>query len=112
MVEILHNPRCGKSRNTLKILEELGVEITITEYLKNSPDEKKLKEIIRKLGISAHDLIRKNEELYKAYKGKNLSEDECLKLMVKNPILIERPIVIKGGKAIIGRPPENVNQLF
>ncbi|MEQ8927088.1 MAG: arsenate reductase (glutaredoxin) [Fulvivirga sp.] len=109
---IYHNPRCGKSRNTLKILEEKGVESNIIEYLKTPPSFEELKTIIGKLNIKPEELLRKGETVYKEkYKGKNLSDDEWIKVMVDNPILIERPIVVAGSRAVLGRPPENVLDL-
>lgn len=111
--QIYHNPRCGKSRNTLAILNEKGVNVEIVEYLKEPPSKKELKNVITKLGIKPIELIRKGEEVFKSnYKDKNLSDDEWIGVMVENPILIERPIVIKGDKAIIGRPPEKVLELL
>ncbi|MDH5609027.1 MAG: arsenate reductase (glutaredoxin) [Cyclobacteriaceae bacterium] len=109
MIQIYHNPRCGKSRDTLKILHERGEDVTIVEYLKESPDAARIKELIRMLAISAHELVRKNETVYKElYKGKTLTEDEWVQAMVEHPILIERPIVVKGKRATLGRPPERV----
>ena len=111
MVSIYHNPRCGKSRQALKILHEKGQNVTIVEYLKECPDHHKIKEILGKLGIPAFELIRKGEKIYKEkYKGKELSEDEWIQAMVDHPILIERPIVIKDDKAVVGRPPEKVEE--
>jgi arsenate reductase len=113
MATIYHNPRCGKSREALKILHERGENVTIVEYLKKCPDASTLKGILAKLGIPAHDLIRKNEKIYKEmYKGKELSEDEWIAAMVENPILIERPIVIKDQKAVIGRPKEKLDEIL
>ncbi len=112
-MEIYHNPRCGKSRNTLKLIQEAGIEPDIRLYLEATPTEAELKAVLKKLGIQAQDLLRKGEKIFKEeYKGKDLSESEWIKAMVANPILIERPIVIKGDKAILGRPPENVNELL
>lgn len=112
-MKILHNPRCAKSRETLKILVDKEVDVEIIEYLKNVPTKAELKEILSKLGISAQDLIRKNESVYKEnYKGRELSESEWIDAMISEPKLIERPIVIKGEKAIIGRPPEKVLTLL
>lgn len=109
MTKIYHNPRCQKSRLTLGLLEEKKEEVEIIEYLKTPPSKPELKEIVRMLGISAEDLIRKGEDIYKdIYKGKTLSEEEWLDAMVENPKLIERPIVLKNGKAALGRPPEQV----
>lgn len=113
MVSIYHNPRCRKSREALKILHERAENVTIVEYLKECPTHQQLKEILSRLEIPAHDLIRKNEKIYKEqYKGRNLSEDEWIQAMVDHPILIERPIVIKDKKAVVGRPPEKVKELL
>jgi arsenate reductase len=113
-ITIYHNPRCGKSREVLKIIEKLeNVEIEIVEYLKNIPTKEELKKLLAKLNLKAEDIVRKNEALYKErYKGLQLNEDEWIKVLCENPILIERPIVVKNNKAVIGRPPENVYQLF
>lgn len=112
-VLIYHNPRCRKSRETLEILNEKGIEPVVVEYLKNVPDVDELKSVLKKLGISAEDLIRKNEDIFKTkFKGKKYSEEQWIKILLEHPILIERPIVIKGNKAAIGRPPEKVLELF
>lgn len=112
MYHIYHNPRCGKSREMLKILHQKSENVTVVEYLKNCPTFEQLNGILAKLGIPAHDLIRKNESIYKdKYQGKELSEKEWIQAMVDHPILIERPIVIKEDKAIIGRPVENLTKL-
>lgn len=109
MTKILHNPRCRKSRETLGLLEEKGEEISIVEYLKTPLSASELKEIIQLLGVSAESLIRKGESEYKElYKGREMSEEDWIAAMVQHPKLIERPIVLKNGKAAIGRPPENV----
>lgn len=110
---IYHNPRCRKSRETLELLMHQCTQVKIIDYLKTPPDEKELKTILKKLGMKASDLIRKKEPVYlEKFKSKELSEEEWIKAMVKNPILIERPIVVHGERAIIGRPPETVNQLI
>jgi arsenate reductase len=109
MTVIYHNPRCGKSRDTLAILIEKGEDVQIVEYLKEVPTSEQLSEILALLGIAAEELIRKGETAYKEnFKGKNLTEEEWISAMVAYPKLIERPIVLKNGKAAIGRPPENV----
>ncbi len=109
MTTIYHNPRCQKSRETLAILKEQNEEFEIIKYLETPPTQEKLAEIITLLGISPLDLVRKNEALWKDnFKEKVLKDDELIKIMAENPKLIERPIVIKGNKAIIGRPPEKV----
>ena len=113
MTKIYHNPRCGKSRQTLKLLQEQDEPLEIVEYLKNQPTTEELREIVTKLGIRPGELVRKGESIFKEqYKGKDLSDDQWIAAMVENPILIERPIVIKGDQAVIGRPPENVHQLI
>ncbi len=112
-LSILHNPRCGKSRNTLAIINDKNLDVEVIEYLKTPPTASELKGIIKKLGIKPEELIRKGESIFKEnYKGKQLNDDEWIDAMVANPILIERPIVIKGNLAIIGRPPENVLELI
>lgn len=112
-ITIFHNPRCRKSRETLEIIRSGQIEPTIVEYLKEIPTKKELKSILEKLGINAFDLIRKGEAIYKEkYKGKDLSQEEWIDAMLENPKLIERPIVIKGDQAVLGRPPENVQKLI
>ncbi len=110
---IYHNPRCRKSRETLEIIRGKGVEPEIVEYLKEPLTVKQLRDIITKLNIPASDLLRKGETIFKEdYKGKDLSEEEWLLAMAENPVLMERPVVVKGNKAILGRPPENVNEIL
>ena len=109
-VTIYHNPRCGKSRQTLQLLKERGVEPEVIEYLKTPPNAEELDDILQKLGMQPRELMRKKEAEYKA----NVLDDAALDRaaliagMVNHPILIERPIVIANGKAAIGRPPETV----
>lgn len=105
-MKILHNPQCSKSREALSILQEKGEKIEIIEYLKNTPSVEELRSIIKMIGVRPEDIVRKGEAIYKElYKGKVLSDEEWIEAMVKHPKLIERPIVIKDKKAIIGRPP-------
>lgn len=112
-MKIYHNPRCSKSRETLKLITAENKDIEIIEYLKNTPNTSEMKEILMKLNIPAKDLVRKSEAVYKEkFKGKTFSEEEWIQLMVEHPKLIERPIVVRGNKAVLGRPPENVTQLF
>ncbi len=112
-ITIYHNPRCTKSRETLALLEKKKVKPEIIEYLKTPPTKEELKIILKKLGMKAEDLVRKHEVLFALkFKDKKLSEDKWLDVLVKNPPLIERPIVVKGNKAVIGRPPENVLTLL
>tara|TARA_A100000171_G_scaffold43839_1_gene46148 strand:- start:226 stop:567 length:342 start_codon:yes stop_codon:yes gene_type:complete len=113
MLKIYHNPRCQKSRQTLQLIEESGEMLTIVEYLKDTPSEDQLREILKKLGMKAEEIVRKSEAIYKEqFKGKTLNADEWIAAMVEYPNLIERPIVVKGDKAVLGRPPENVKSLF
>lgn len=114
MVTIYHNPRCSKSRQTLGILQEQGIEPHIVEYLDAPPDAATLKTILQKLGISPRELLRKGEDLYKEHElGRaELSDEELISYMTRYPKLIERPIVVKGDKAVLGRPPENVLELI
>ena len=111
--KIYHNPRCSKSRQTLQILRDNGIEAEIIEYLKDVPTETELKEVLNQLNLNAVDILRKGEAIFKEnYKGKELSNDEWIQAMVKYPKLIERPIVTKGNKAVLGRPPEKVLDLI
>ena len=103
---IYHNPRCSKSREALQLLHENNEEVEVVEYLKDAPTASTLKKLIKQLGIKPLQLIRKNEEVFKPYKTATLTDEQYIDLMVQNPVLIERPIVIKGNKAIIGRPPQ------
>ncbi len=113
MTTIYHNPRCGKSRETLKLLEEAGETIEIVRYLDNPLDTKEIEQLIELLYIEPVDLVRKNESVWKEnFKNKSLDNSQIIKAMEDFPILIERPIVVKGTKAIIGRPPENVLEIL
>jgi len=107
---IYHNPRCSKSRQTLALLEERGIAPRVVDYLKTPPSAAELKTILKQLGLRPRDLMRKGEPLYAelGFKDRDLDDDALIALMVANPILIERPIVVSGGKAAIGRPPESV----
>ncbi len=112
-MKIYHNPRCSKSRETLGIIQDAGKSVEIIEYLKELPSKVELASLLKSLGLKAEQIIRKGEVVYKEnYKGKTLSEDEWLDAMVKFPKLMERPIVVEGNKAILGRPPQNVIELF
>ncbi len=109
-VTIYHNPRCSKSRATLQLLEARGVKPKIVDYLKTPPSAAELKSILKKLRLKPHELVRKGEPRYAelGLKDRDLDDEALIALMVENPILIERPIVVTGGKAAIGRPPETV----
>jgi arsenate reductase len=110
---IYHNPRCTKSRATLALLNERGIEPKVIEYLKTPPTAKELKAIIAKLGIKPEELVRKGEEVYKEkFAGKTLNDAQWIQALAANPILIERPIVVRGDKAVIGRPPETVETIL
>ena len=112
-MKIYHNARCSKSRNSCNLLTESGAEFEIVEYLKTPLTKKELKGLLVKLNIPAKELIRKGEKIFKEnYKGKDLSEKEWIAAMIKFPILMERPIIVKGEKAVIGRPIENVIELL
>jgi arsenate reductase len=109
MIKIYHNNRCSKSRSGLEVLEKSGKPFEIVQYLENVPTEKELKDILKLLGMKPLDLVRKNESIWKElYKDKDLSDSEIVKAMVEHPKLIERPIVINGNKAVIGRPAETI----
>src|SRR5690554_233982 len=113
MLEIIHNARCSKSRNCYQISEQNGEEFKVREYLKDPLTKEELKSILTKLNISAEALVRKGEADYKEnYKDKNLTEEEWIDAMVKYPKLIQRPIVIKGDKAVIGRPESAIEDLL
>ncbi len=107
---ILHNPRCSKSRQTLALLEEQGKKPEIIEYLKTPPSQEQLANICDMLNMAPRDLIRTKEAEYKesGLDNMTLSDQQVLALMVENPKVIERPVVINGDKAAVGRPPENV----
>ena len=104
MIQIYHNPRCGKSRNCLAFIEQTNQEYEIIPYLTETPSVDELKTLLKKLNIQPIDLVRTKEKIWiENYKGKELTTDQIIQAMADNPILIERPIVIKDGKAIIGR---------
>lgn len=110
---IYHNPRCSKSRKTLSLLQENNIKIHIIEYLNTPLDQKELKSLCAKLKMQPENLIRKGESIFKElYRDHNLSDGEWISTMVKHPILIERPIVVVGQRAVLGRPPENVLELI
>jgi arsenate reductase len=113
MIKIYHNPRCSKSRQGLAILEDKKVAIEVVKYLDNPPSREELVDILNKLTIKPIQLIRKGEVIWKEnYKGKDLTDAQIIDAMLANPKLIERPIIISGNKAVIGRPPEKIMELF
>jgi len=112
-VKIWHNPRCSKSRSATALLEEKGVEAEVVKYLETPPTKEELKILLSQLGMSARELMRTKEDIYKELDLKNEKDEEKLiDIMVLNPNLIERPIVVKDGKAVIGRPIENIVELL
>lgn len=113
-VTIYHNPRCAKSRATLQLLEAKGMTPKVVDYLKTPPSAAELKAILKKLGLKPRDFIRKGEPRYAELdlKDRQFSDDQLIAVMVDNPILIERPIVVSGGRAAIGRPPEKVLEIL
>jgi len=113
-VRIYHNPRCSKSRQTLSLLESGGVNPDIVEYLKQVPDFNELDNILKMLGIEPRELMRRSEKAYldNSLDDVSLSREYLINAMVANPVLIERPIVIIGKRAVIGRPPEKVLELL
>jgi len=113
LVRIYHNARCSKSRSACQLLVDQGVKLEVVEYLKTPPDRDELVALLQKLGLRAEDLVRKGEAVYKAdYQGRSLDEAGWLDALLAHPILIERPIVVRGDRAVIGRPPERVLELF
>ena len=111
-MEILHNPRCSKSRATLNIILENNIQPTIRLYLDDPLSIEEIRNLLIKLDTTADQIVRKNEEVYKKLNLKDSDQDLLIANISKNPILLERPIVVKGEKAIIGRPPENVMKLL
>jgi len=112
-VTIFHNPRCSKSREAMGILEDNHCEIEIIDYLKKTPTKKELKDLLMKLGLKPFDLIRTKEAIFeKKFKNKKFTDAEWLQIIIENPILLERPIVVDGYKAVIGRPVEKVIELL
>tara|TARA_X000000950_G_C13658152_1_gene554695 strand:+ start:411 stop:749 length:339 start_codon:yes stop_codon:yes gene_type:complete len=112
-MKIYHNPRCSKSRQTLALLQENGIDPEVILYLDKAPITQELIALLNKLQLTPIQLVRKGEAIWKEkFKGKDLSDDDIINAMILNPKLIERPIVVKGDKAVLGRPPENVLQLI
>ena len=112
-VVIYHNARCSKSRSACEIVAGRGIEAHIVEYLKTPPSRDELRAVLQKLGMKASELVRRGEEECKQhYAGRTLTEDEWLDALIEHPILIERPIVVRGDRAVVGRPPEKVLELL
>lgn len=112
-MKIYHNPRCRKSRESLNMINEKGESVEIIEYLKTPPTKPEIEMLLQKLNLPVTDIIRKEELIYKEkFKGKNFSDEEWIMILMENPKLIQRPIIVKGNKAVIGRPPERVLELI
>lgn len=112
-IQIWHNPRCSKSRNALNLLEEKGINPQIVKYLEDTPTKDELKNILKMLNITAKELLRTGEDVYKELNLKDENNEEnIIDAMIENPKLIERPIIIKNGKAVIARPIENLEELL
>jgi arsenate reductase len=113
-VKIYHNPRCSKSRQTLELLKQQDIEPEVVEYLKTPPSKTELKRVLKLLGLSARDLLRKKEPEYKelGLDDPALKEDDIINAMINTPKLMERPIVVANNKAAIGRPPEQVLEIL
>ncbi len=113
MLKIYHNSRCRKSRAGLAYLQEKTDDFEIREYLKEPFTENELKDALNKMGKKPFEIVRKQEEIYrKEFKGKEISDDRWIKILIENPKLIERPIVVKDKKAVLAQPPENIDKLF
>ncbi len=114
MIKIYHNPRCTKSRQALELLQKKGITPQVILYLEQAPTKTEIKDILSKLKLSARDIIRKNEDEFKEQNlaDKTLSEEDLIAAIAKTPKLLERPIVINGNKACIGRPTENILEIL
>ncbi len=112
-IKIYHNNRCSKSRNGLCILEDSKQDFEVINYLETPPTKSELKELLTMLDFTPIQLVRKGEKIWKEnYKGKDLTDTQIITAMIENPKLIERPIVVKGDKAVVGRPPKNIEELL
>lgn len=113
MIQVYHNNRCGKSREAIALLEQSGKEFEIIKYLDNPPTFEELENLLSKLNYKPIDLVRQKESIWIAnFKGKDLTDSQIISALAENPILIERPIVIIGDKAIVARPPEKLNDFI
>jgi arsenate reductase (glutaredoxin) len=112
-IQIWHNPKCSKSRAAMELLENKNIDANVVKYLEQTPTKGQLKDVLSKLKISAKELLRTGEDVYKELNLKDINDEETLiEIMIKNPILIERPIIIKGENAVIARPIENLEDLL
>lgn len=113
MIKIYHNPRCRKSREGLDLLEKSGQKFEVIKYLEDVPTKEELRRVLSCLSISAENLVRKNEAIWKEkFRGRLLSDEEILEAMIQYPKLIERPIVVNGNKAVVGRPTERIKEIL
>lgn len=113
MIKVYHNPRCGKSREALKYLDEKGLEYEVVEYMKEPLTAGQLEGILEQLDMNADELIRTNEAIWKEeFKGKELDDEELILAMIEHPKLMQRPIVVKGNKAVVARPAEEIENLL
>ncbi|MDD2292086.1 MAG: arsenate reductase (glutaredoxin) [Aliarcobacter sp.] len=112
-IQIWHNPKCSKSRAAMQLLENKNIDANVVKYLEQTPTKEQLKDVLSKLKISAKEFLRTGEDVYKELNLKDINDEETLiEIMIKNPILIERPIIIKGENAVIARPIENLEDLL
>lgn len=113
MITIYHNPRCKKSREGLEVVKESGEDYEVREYLKEPVTEEELSELLEQLGMAPIELVRTEEKIWKeSYKGKDLSDEELIRVMVEHPKLIQRPIVVKDQAAVVGRPASKISDLL
>jgi arsenate reductase (glutaredoxin) len=113
MIKVYHNPKCRKSREGLKYLQDKGVDFKVVNYIKDGITEKELSEIVLKLNVKPADIVRKQEDIYrKELKGRKFTDSEWIKILVENPRLLQRPIVIARHKAVIAQPPEKADELL
>ena len=112
-IRIYYNPRCSKCRDTAALVSERGYNLELVKYLDTPPDKEELRSLLAKLGMKPLQLVRKGEDIFKQnYAGRTLNDDEWLDALVAHPVLIERPIVVRGNKAVVTRPPEKVLDLL
>ena len=112
-IVIYHNPRCSKSRSACELIAARGLNAEVIDYLKTPPSQDELRGLLKKLGMKLEELVRRGEAVFKEnYAGRTLSDEQWLDALVAHPILIERPIVVRGARAVIGRPPEKVLELL
>jgi arsenate reductase (glutaredoxin) len=113
MITIYHNPKCRKSRAGIDYLKENGLEFTVVEYIKNPISREVLKDILMKMNVRPHELVRTQEDVYKSdFAGKEFNDEEWIDILLEYPRLIKRPIVVKGYRAVIAQPPEEIDRLF